>query len=105
MGLALASSLDAPERRPERFAAAPVVVQGANTLRVPTANGAETRQLAHPRAVPAEVVARLKGLGTVVEDRSFAVGARSGPRELVGHPWSTAAFAPYELRAGRVPRA
>ncbi|NGO41226.1 FtsX-like permease family protein [Streptomyces ureilyticus] len=105
MGLALASSLDAPERRPERFAAAPVVVQGANTLRVPTANGAETRELAHPRAVPAEVVARLKDLGTVVEDRSFAVRARSGPRELVGHPWSTAAFAPYEMRSGRTPRA
>ncbi|NED92641.1 hypothetical protein G3I76_72880, partial [Streptomyces sp. SID11233] len=28
MGLALASSVDAPERQPERFAAAPVVVQG-----------------------------------------------------------------------------
>lgn len=105
MGLALASSLDAPERRPERFAAAPVVVQGTDTLRVPTANGDETRQLAHPRAVPDEVVARLKGLGTVVEDRSFpVVRARGGPRELVGHPWSTAAFTPYELKTGRAPR-
>ncbi|GGL09719.1 FtsX-like permease family protein [Streptomyces flaveus] len=104
MGLALASSLDAPERRPERFAAAPVVVQGADTLRVSTANGDETRQLAHPRAVPAKVVARLKDLGTVVEDRSFAVRARGGPRELVGHPWSTAAFTPYEMRTGREPR-
>ncbi|MFC4471662.1 FtsX-like permease family protein [Streptomyces xiangluensis] len=105
MGLALASSLDAPERRPERFAAAPVVVQGSNTLRVATANGDETRQLAHPRAVPDEVVARLKDLGTVVEDRSFPVRARGGPRELVGHPWSTAAFTPYEMKAGHAPRA
>ncbi|MGI5195601.1 FtsX-like permease family protein [Streptomyces sp. CA-288835] len=104
MGLALASSLDAPERRPERFAAAPVVVQGADTLRVPTANGDETRQLAHPRAVPDEVIARLKGLGTVVEDRSLPVRSRGGPRELVGHPWSTATFTPYELKTGRAPR-
>ncbi|MEU2849117.1 hypothetical protein ABZ665_32200, partial [Streptomyces sp. NPDC007049] len=39
MGLALAASLDAPERRPERFAKAPVVVKGADTLRVPTRIG------------------------------------------------------------------
>ncbi|TPQ18222.1 FtsX-like permease family protein [Streptomyces sporangiiformans] len=105
MGLALASSTDAPERRPERFAAAPVVVKGADTLRVPTSTGDEVRELAHPRAVPAELVARLRTLGTVVEDRSFAVRARGGPGDLVGHPWSTAAFAPYELDAGRAPRA
>nr|WP_206440235.1 FtsX-like permease family protein [Streptomyces scabichelini] len=104
-GLALASSLDAPERAPERFAAAPVVVKGADTLRVPTAIGDKTQRLAHPRAVPDEVVARLKDLGTVVEDRSFAVRARGGPADLVGHPWSTAAFAPYEIDAGRPPRA
>ncbi len=35
MGLALDSSSDAPGRKPERFAAAPVVVKGTDTLRCP----------------------------------------------------------------------
>ncbi|MFI6061047.1 ABC transporter permease [Streptomyces sp. NPDC051286] len=104
MGLALASSLDAPDRKPERFAAAPVVVKGADTLRVPTSIGDRTQKLAHPRPVPGEVVARLKELGSVVEDRSFPVRAQGGPGDLVGHPWSTAAFAPYRIEAGREPR-
>ena len=105
MGLALASSLHAPDRQPERFAAAPVVVKGADTLRVSTPIGDRVQKLAQPRAVPAAVVAKLRKLGTVVEDRSFAVRARGGPGDLVGHPWSTAAFAPYGIDAGRAPRA
>jgi putative ABC transport system permease protein len=105
MGLALASSLDAPHRGPERFAAAPVVVRGQDTLTVPTAIGDRTQKLALPRAVPGDVIARLRGLGRVVEDRSFAVRAEGGPADLVGHPWSTAAFAPYGLDAGRAPDA
>ncbi|WP_141205934.1 FtsX-like permease family protein [Streptomyces griseorubiginosus] len=105
MGLALASSLDAPERQPERFAAAPVVVQGQDTLSVPTPIGDRTQRLVHPRAVPGATVDRLRELGTVVADRSFAVRAAKGPGDLVGHPWSTAAFAPYAIDAGRAPRA
>ncbi|MCX5255872.1 ABC transporter permease [Streptomyces canus] len=108
MGLTLASSLDAPERRPERFATAPVVVQGQNTLSVPTSTGAhvsrETRKLAHPRAVSEATVAKLKKLGNVIADRSFPVHIEGGLRGLIGHPWSTAAFAPYEITAGRAPR-
>ncbi|MFF4832427.1 FtsX-like permease family protein [Streptomyces sp. NPDC001315] len=104
MGLVLASSSAAPDRKPERFAAAPVVVKGADTLRVPTPIGDRVQRLAHSRAVPAEAVTKLAKLGTVVADRSFAVRARGGPGDLVGHPWSTAAFAPYTLDAGRAPR-
>ncbi|WP_225636482.1 FtsX-like permease family protein [Streptomyces solaniscabiei] len=104
MGLALASSLNAPERAPERFAAAPVVVRGQDTLRVPTANGVETQPLAHPRPVPARTVAALRALGPVTEDRAFPVRVGGGTGVPVGHPWSTAAFAPYELSAGRAPR-
>ncbi|MDH6222299.1 ABC transporter permease [Streptomyces pseudovenezuelae] len=105
MGQALAASLDAPERRPERFAAAEVVVQGQDTLRVPTSNGVRTEKLAQPRPVPARTIAALRHLGKVSEDRSFAVRTEGGPHDLVGHPWSTAAYAPYELTAGRAPRA
>ncbi len=105
MGLVLASTQDAPERGPERFAAAPVVVRGQDTLRVPTTKGERTQPLARPRAVPAATVAGLRALGRVVEDRAFPVRAEGGPGGLVGHPWSTAALASYGLTAGRGPRA
>ncbi|MET9763455.1 ABC transporter permease [Streptomyces sp. NPDC006372] len=104
-GLTLASSAAAPERPPERFAAAPVVVKGPDTLRVATPIGDREARLAHPRPVPTATVARLRELGRVVEDRVFAVRAGRGPAGLVGHPWSTAAFAPYDLTAGRAPHA
>ncbi|MFI7501249.1 FtsX-like permease family protein [Streptomyces sp. NPDC049687] len=104
MGQALAASLDAPER----FARAPVVVKGRDTLRVTTPNGVRTAALVTPRPIPAPTVAALRALGRVTEDRSFpvrAVGSDGGPDELVGHPWATARFAPYELSEGRAPRA
>ncbi|NEA64294.1 ABC transporter permease [Streptomyces sp. SID12488] len=106
MGLALAATLDAPTRSPERFAAAPLVVRGADTLRVQTPNGPKTQQLAHPRPVPPKIVAQLRALGRVVEDRTFAVRAdtSTAPDDLLAHPWSTAAFAPYTLTEGRPPR-
>ncbi|MGX1560645.1 FtsX-like permease family protein [Streptomyces sp. NPDC055506] len=104
MGLALASSAAAPERGPERFAGAPVVVKGQDTLRVPTPNGDRTSRLAHPRPLSAATVAEVRKLGPVVADRSFAVRAAGAPADLVGHPWSTAAFAPYDLATGRAPR-
>lgn len=102
-GLALASSLDAPPRGPERFAAAPVLVRGPDTLRVRTPIGDREQRLAHPRPVPAAALAKLRALGTVTEDRAFPVRADGGPGGLLGHPWSTAAFAPYTLRTGRAP--
>ncbi|MEU9306749.1 FtsX-like permease family protein [Streptomyces sp. NPDC048256] len=108
MGQALAASLDAPVRAPERFAAAPVVVRGQDTLRVATSTGERTKELARPRPVPAGTVAALRALGPVTEDRSFPVrayGVPAAPDDLVGHPWSTARFAPYRLTAGRAPAA
>ncbi|MFG2574478.1 FtsX-like permease family protein [Streptomyces sp. NPDC048481] len=108
MGQALAASLDVPGRAPERFAAAPVVVQGQDVLRVTTPAGERTARLAGPRPVPARTVSALRALGPVTEDRSFPVrtsGAHGVPPGLVGHPWPTARFAPYALTAGRAPEA
>lgn len=104
MGLALAASLDAPAQRPERFAAARVVVSGTDTLRVPTRIGDRVQRLDRPRPLAALLAGELARLGRVVEDRSFPVRAQGAPAELVGHPWSTAAFAPYHVTAGRAPR-
>ncbi|MEV4971604.1 FtsX-like permease family protein [Streptomyces scopuliridis] len=104
MGLALAASLDAPEHRPERFAGARAVVKGADTLRVPTRIGDRVAKLDSPRPVPPSLARELAALGRTVEDRTFAVRAEGGPAGLVGHSWSTAAFAPYRLDTGRAPR-
>jgi putative ABC transport system permease protein len=103
MGQALAASQKAPVRAPERFAAAPVVVRGQDTLRVPTPNGERSTALARPRPIPARTIAALRTVGRVTEDRVFPVNAPGAPADLVGHPWSTARFAPYELAAGRAP--
>ncbi|PWK66787.1 putative ABC transport system permease protein [Streptomyces sp. CG 926] len=104
MGLGLAATLDAPQRLPERFPQAPVVVKGDDVLRVPVPGGERTGKLAHPGPVTPELARRLASLGPTTEDRSFPVRAEGGPKDLVGHPWSVAAFAPYTLDTGRVPR-
>ncbi|MER6203583.1 FtsX-like permease family protein [Streptomyces sp. NPDC001586] len=104
MGLALAATLDAPQRAPERFAQAPVVVKGNDILRVPGPNGERTGALAHPKPVAPDLAQRLAALGRTTEDRSFPVRAEGAPEQLVGHPWSVAAFAPYALDAGRAPQ-
>ncbi|WP_392894518.1 ATP-binding cassette domain-containing protein [Streptomyces sp. LN699] len=107
MGLGLAATLDVPQRQPERFARAPVVVKGADTLRVTTPAGEHTAALAHPRGVDPALTRRLAALGPVAEDRSFPVRVRGRSRQPVGHPWAVAAFAafaPHTLDAGRAPR-
>ncbi|MET9495883.1 ABC transporter permease [Streptomyces sp. NPDC006552] len=110
-GLALAATSDAPQRGTERFARARVVVQGTDELKADTPNGVRTSALTDPRAVPAELVRKLAGVGAVAADRTFPVavaqaGRRLGARSaLVGHPWAVAAATPYRLTAGRAPAA
>ncbi|WP_327218985.1 ABC transporter permease [Streptomyces cyaneofuscatus] len=114
-GLALAATFSAPDKGPERFAAAPVVVRADDQLRVRTANGLRTRPLARTAPVPPALVTELSALGGTVEDRTFpvdlaATGKESEPRTQgieprTGHPWSVAAAAPYRLTSGRSPAA
>ncbi|MFJ8249509.1 FtsX-like permease family protein [Streptomyces sp. NPDC094466] len=70
-GLALAATFDAPERGPERFAAAPVVVRAADHLRVDTPTGTRSKPLDHPGPVGARIADRLAAVGRTVEDRTF----------------------------------
>ena len=100
-GLALAATFEAPEQSPERFAAAPVVVRGADEVRVRTSIGVRTQELTDPRPVPEAVAERLAGLGRTAVDRTFAVSGGG----TVGHPWPVAAAAPYRLLSGRAPTA
>ncbi|MFF0289739.1 FtsX-like permease family protein [Streptomyces sp. NPDC005262] len=67
MGLGLASTFDAPDREPQRFAASRVVVMGNDTLTVPVRRGVSTAQvtkrLAHPHPVDRELLSDLRALG------------------------------------------
>ncbi|MFF2410625.1 FtsX-like permease family protein [Streptomyces sp. NPDC058092] len=81
MGLGLASTLGAPERAPQRFAGAPVVVMGDDTLTVGVRRGPSTdrvsRRLAHPHPVDIELLRDLRELGPVTRDDGNS--ARGGP--------------------------
>ncbi|RAO33942.1 hypothetical protein PSN13_02809 [Micromonospora saelicesensis] len=105
MGLGLASTLDAPQQKPARFATAPVVVRGPDELRVPSPIGDRTQPLAQPREVAPEIATALAAKMTTIADRSFPVRVATVDNDgLVGHPWSIAAFGGYRLTAGREPR-
>ncbi|MGD1224771.1 FtsX-like permease family protein [Streptomyces krungchingensis] len=96
--LGLAAASDPPARPPARFASAPVVVLGQDTLSVPVRRGPATAsvsaRLAHPHPVDNELVRELRRLGRVRTDgapRSAAgVGAvgvdapAAAVRRLVG---------------------
>ncbi|AZK94534.1 FtsX-like permease family protein [Streptomyces tsukubensis] len=105
MGLALAAAADAPVQGPQRFAKAPTVVRPVDELSVRTPVGIRTAPLAHPRPLTPRQLVQLAALGRTVVDRSFPVRIGTGPEVLTGHPWSTAAFAPYTLTSGRAPKA
>ncbi|WP_406382326.1 hypothetical protein [Streptomyces sp. NBC_01618] len=81
MGLGLASTLGAPERAPQRFAGAPVVVMGEDSLTVEVRRGPSTdrvgRRLAHPHPVDIELLRDLRALGPVTRDDGNS--ARGGP--------------------------
>ncbi|MGP4025824.1 FtsX-like permease family protein [Actinomadura sp. 3N407] len=104
------------EVRPERLAAAPVVVAGEQSYRVPKSGDAERVTL--PERVhldPGLVTAAqaVPGVAEVVPDVSFPVAVLppggGAPLPLderpAGHAWSSAPLAPYTLSAGRAPGA
>lgn len=89
-----AASGGTAHQRPERFAAAPFVIQVDPNLQVRTRNGSvdSVPLLAQP-PVPASVIAQLPG---AVGDRSFYAQVQGAPagQPALGHGWSSAAFAP-----------
>ncbi|MGW6718806.1 FtsX-like permease family protein [Streptomyces sp. NPDC054995] len=104
-GLALAATFSAPDRGPERFVKAPVVVKTSDLVRADTPIGERTQTITDPAPVPAAVTAKLAALGRTVEDRTFPVSGAGLGEDTVGHPWSVAALTPYTLTAGRAPSA
>jgi putative ABC transport system permease protein len=105
MGLVLAASVAPPQRLPQRFVAASLVVAPNGTLTVSTAFGPQTAPLAESPGLAPGLVASVAGIGPVVPDRSFyaqASGMRSAG-DPVGHGWSSALPTGYALTAGSAP--
>ncbi|WP_410673022.1 FtsX-like permease family protein [Amycolatopsis sp. cmx-4-68] len=98
----------------QRYAAAAVVVGGAQTVRPPGADALTFEQVGEQPSVAADLAGRIAavpGVRAAVAEQSFpaqvvtASGAVLGGRESLGHNWDAAALAPFTLRAGAAPAA
>ncbi|WP_157429691.1 FtsX-like permease family protein [Actinomadura oligospora] len=97
MALTLAATAGTPHPGPQRFKDAPVVVAPP---------GFEGNPMKAPAVLPPDVVAQVSAVGHATADRGFPVRPTVGPSsDVIGHPWSSAAFARYRLTAGRAPAA
>ncbi|MGX7671967.1 FtsX-like permease family protein [Plantactinospora sp. DSM 117369] len=105
MGLEIGATLGLPERAPQRFAAAPVVVAALDPEWDPARHDPGSRSLIQARGISDALAAEVGALGRTVPVRSFYAQLSGGPDDQVGHGWSSAEFAPYALAAGRPPQA
>lgn len=96
----------------QRYAAAAVVVGGAQTVRPPGADALSAEQVGEQPSVPAALTARIAavpGVRAAVAEQSFPaqVVTRDGrvlaDRESLGHNWDAAVLAPFTLRGGDAP--
>ncbi|HUR04858.1 MAG TPA: ABC transporter permease, partial [Nonomuraea sp.] len=100
MGQVLATTVDSPDRAPQRYAAAPYVVVPDERLHVDTWQGGQSQPLAERHGLTAELAARFPG---AVVDRIFPAQVAGG-QDSVGRPWSASRTAPQRLIEGRAPR-
>ncbi|MFG2007261.1 FtsX-like permease family protein [Spirillospora sp. NPDC048911] len=99
MGQVLATTVGSPEREPQRYASAPVVVVPDGRLRVDGRLGETSAPLAAPRGLPESLAGRFPG---AVTDRVFTARLAGGPA-AVGRPWSASRTAPQRLLRGGAP--
>jgi putative ABC transport system permease protein len=104
VAVAFAAAFAVPQRGPQRFAGAPVVVQSPRTLSVTFGSDVSTQPLPAPAGLPASVLSDLAAAGRVVPDRTFYAQVAGGPAAEVGHGWSSAALGNYRLVAGAAPQ-
>ncbi|OXM64899.1 ABC transporter permease [Amycolatopsis vastitatis] len=98
----------------QRYAAAAVVVGGAQTVRPPGADALSFEQVGEQPTVPAALAGRIAsvpGVRSAVAEQSFPAqvvtrdGQVLGGPESLGHNWDAAALAPFTLRGGDAPAA
>ncbi|MCR6490455.1 ABC transporter permease [Amycolatopsis sp. OK19-0408] len=91
----------------QRYAAAAVVVGGAQTVRPPGADALTFEQVGEQPSVPAALAGRIAavpGVHAAIAEQSFPAQVAGGPPAL-GHNWDAAALAPFTLTAGAAPAA
>ncbi|MGW5722428.1 ABC transporter permease [Amycolatopsis sp. NPDC003865] len=98
----------------QRYAAAAVVVGGAQTVRPPGADALTFEQVGEQPSVPDSLAGRIAsvpGVRSAVAEQSFpaqvvtASGEVIGGPQSLGHNWDAAVLAPFRLSAGRAPGA
>lgn len=98
----------------QRYAAAAVVVGGAQSVRPPGADALSSEQVGEQPPVPAALAGRIAavpGVRAAVAEQSFPAqvvtrdGQVLGGRESLGHNWDAAVLAPFTLRGGDAPAA
>ena len=98
----------------QRYAAAAVVVGGAQTVHPPGADALTFEQVGEQPSVPSELAGRIAsvpGVRSAVAEQSFpaqvvtASGEVLGGPQSLGHNWDAAVLAPFRLSAGRAPGA
>ncbi|GLY44332.1 ABC transporter permease [Amycolatopsis sp. NBRC 101858] len=96
----------------QRYAAAAVVVGGAQTVHPPGADALTFEQVGEQPTVPevlAGRIASVPGVRAAVAEQSFpaqvvtASGEVLGGAQSLGHNWDAAVLAPFTLRAGAAP--
>jgi putative ABC transport system permease protein len=98
----------------QRYAAAAVVVGGAQSVRPPGADALTSEQVGEQPSVPEALAGRIAsvpGVRAAVAEQSFpaqvvaASGEVLGGAQSLGHNWDAAVLAPFTLRAGAAPSA
>nr|WP_169524132.1 ABC transporter permease [Amycolatopsis balhimycina] len=98
----------------QRYAAAAVVVGGAQTVRPPGADALSFEQVGEQPSVPAALAGRIAsvpGVRSAVVEQSFPAqvvardGQLLGGSGSLGHNWDAAVLAPFTLRGGEAPAA
>ncbi|WP_055589112.1 ABC transporter permease [Peterkaempfera griseoplana] len=105
--------------RPERYAAAPVVVSADQNVHQTTVKHKKGKTKVKQKAKPvaerawlpagaARTLARTPGVARVIPELTFLaeplVPAGTGGRDAYGHSWESAALTPYRLTTGTAPR-
>ena len=105
MGLEIAATFDLPDRAPERYAAAPVMVAALDPEWDPARHDPGSRSLTEARGISEQLATAVGATGRTVPVRSFYAQTEGGPTDQVGHNWSAAEFGRYALEEGRAPQA
>jgi putative ABC transport system permease protein len=108
MGLLFGAIFDTPDRQPQRFTHAQVVVHAGDPQWNPATHELGTRSLSAAKGLDEALISQLQKLGPIQRDYAFyaqLAGSKTDQKDRAGHGWSAAALGSYSLQQGRAPAA